>query len=315
VAGKPIKAFAETPEVFEGVMDTCKEEGCAVALDVRFRNKAGSRVYCNTSLVDLRNREGERVGTVGICQDITQWKKLQQDLIQIDRLAEIGRIAAGVAHEINNPVAVIGEASGWAGEVIADARGLGEEDRRELEEVVSKIGDQTRRCRNITHKLLNFARNTAPAKIEFDVHEVVRETLSLLEPELKHTSIAVKLHFPDRPLLVKSDPRLLEQVLVNFITNAIHAVVDKAEGEGSIEIETQKSESYVEISVKDTGVGTPEEDHGKIFELFYTTKPVGKGTGLGLSICRNIIHNLGGEMTFESTVGVGAVFKVRIPLS
>jgi two-component system NtrC family sensor kinase len=118
--------------------------------------------------MNLTNRQGRVVGTVGVCTDITQWKKLQDDLVQVDRLAEIGRIAAGVAHEINNPLAVISEASGWAGEVVRDARGLNPEDSKELTQTMEKIGAQTRRCRNITHKLLDFTRDATPSKKEFE---------------------------------------------------------------------------------------------------------------------------------------------------
>jgi len=315
VAGRPIEDFAEDPESFRRVMATCQEEGYSMSLDVHFRHKEGKMVHCNASLMALTNREGQGVCTVGICQDITQWKKLQEDLVQVDRLAEIGRLAAGVAHEINNPVAVIKEASGWAGQVIADAKGLSREDRHELEGVVAEIGNQTKRCRNITHRLLNFVRDSAPAKAEVDVHELIRETISFLKPELKHTTIEVDLNLEDGSLNLNSDRRLLEQVFVNFITNAIHAVLETGQAGGRIEIFTVKTNSHVEISVKDNGVGIPEEEQKKVFTLFYTTKPVGQGTGLGLPICRNIVHNLGGEITFDSKVGVGSTFKVRIPIS
>lgn len=314
VAGRPIEDFAEDPVSFRHVVSACQKEGYAMALDVHFRHKDGKRVHCNASLMDLTNREGQRVCTVGICQDITQWKKLQEDLVQVDRLAEIGRLAAGIAHEINNPVAVIGEASGWAGEVIADARGLSREDRRELDKAVAEIRNQTRRCRSITHRLLDFVRDSKPAKAELDVHELIRDTISFLKPELKHTGITVDLGFAEGALILNSDRRLLEQVFVNFITNAIHAVLETGREDGRIDILTAGTGSHVEITVRDNGMGIPEDEQKKIFTLFYTTKPVGKGTGLGLPICRNIVQNLGGEISFESKVGVGSTFKIRLPV-
>ena len=109
IMGRPVKDFAEDGASFGYLIATCQEEGSAVGLDVRFRHKDGKTVFCNISLLNLTNREGQRVGAVGICQDITEWKQFQEDLIRVDRLAEIGRIAAGVAHEINNPLAVINE--------------------------------------------------------------------------------------------------------------------------------------------------------------------------------------------------------------
>jgi PAS domain S-box-containing protein len=315
VAAWPIKDFAEDPASFGYMMATCEEEGSAVGLDVRLRHKEGKTVFCNISLLNLTNREGQRVGAVGICQDITQWKKLQEDLIQVDRLAEIGRIAAGVAHEINNPLAVINEVSGWAGEVVGDAKGLGSDDRQELAEAMTKISGQTKRCRTITHKLLDFARDSAPAKSEFDINELLKETIGFLKPEVKYTSIKIDLNSAEKPLLVNSDKKLLEQVFVNLITNAIHAVRETGEDTGHVEITPVETNSDIEISFKDDGVGIPAEEQTKIFGLFYTTKPPGKGTGLGLSICSNIVKKLGGHITLESQVGVGTTFTVRIPIS
>ena len=286
-----------------------------MGLDVPLRHKDGSTVFFNISLLNLTNREGQSVGSVGICQDITQWKKLQEDLIRVDRLAEIGRIAAGVAHEINNPIAVINEVSGWMGEVVRDASSLSPEDRQELEEAVTKIGGQTKRCRTITHKLLDFSRDSAPTKSEFDIVALLKETIGFLHPEVKHTSIKIDLQAAERPLLVNSDKKLLEQVFVNFITNAVHAVRERTEDTGLIEITVLRNDSDVEIGFKDDGVGIPTEVQSKIFDLFYTTKPPGKGTGLGLAICRSIVKKLGGDITLESQVGVGTTFTVRIPVS
>jgi len=315
VVGRPIKDFAEDPESFQPVMACCLKDGCALVLDVPFRHKGGKTVHCNVSLMDLINRDSQRVGTVGICQDITRWKRLQEDLVQVDRLAEIGRIAAGVAHEINNPVAVIREAAAWAGEVVADAKGLVADDRQELEEVMERIGAQTERCGNITHKLLGFARESRPSKSEFDIHELLKETISFLAPQLKHTIIKIDLAFAEGPLLMNSDPRLLEQVFVNLIGNAIHALLEKGGDDKRIALRTVRKDSEVEISVEDNAGGIPQEHQTKIFELFYTTKPPGKGTGLGLPISQNVVRSLGGEITFESKVGVGTTFRVRIPMS
>ena len=315
VIGRPIEELAEDRESLDDVMARCQEQGCAMVPDVYFRNKEGTRIHCHASLMSLTNTEGERVGTIGVCRDITQWKKLQDDLVQVDRLAEMGRIAAGVAHELNNPMAVISEASGWAGEVIRDAKGLSLEDREELEGTITKISAQTRRCRNVTHKLLDFVRDSAPSKTEFDIHTLIKETIDFLKPELKHTPIEIRLNFAGESLSVNSDPKLLEQVFVNFITNAIHAVLEKQGNQGRIEIGTAKGDSELEISITDNGVGMSEESQGKIFDLFYTTKPPGKGTGLGLPICQNIIGNLGGKITLESQEGVGTTFTIRMPSS
>ena len=313
--GTYIKDLAEDPVSFEEFFNSSGQDGPAVQLDIPFRHKEGGTVYFNVSLINLTNREGQSVGTVGVCRDITLWKKIQEDLVRIDRLAEIGRIAAGVAHEINNPLAIISEASGWAGVVISDAKGLSPEDREELEKATKEISHQTKRCRSITHELLDFARGSTPALIEFDIHDVIRDSISFLKPELKHTSIEIDTQFMSGPLLMKSDPKLLEQVFVNFITNAIHAIRSKGEDKGYIRIKTLSINSDVEISFEDNGTGITEENQKKIFQLFFTTKAPGKGTGLGLSISQNIVKKLGGTITLDSEVGVGTNFTVRLPLS
>ena len=313
--GTYIKDLAEDPESFERFFISSQDEGPTVQFDIPFRHKKGDTVLCNVSLINLMNREGQRVGTVGVCRDITMWKKIQEDLVQVDRLAEIGRIASGVAHEINNPLAIIAEASGWAGMVISDAKGLNPEDRKELEKAIKEISHQTGRCRSITHELLDFARGSAPELTEFDIHDILRESINFLRPELKHTSIEVDTQFIPGPLPIKSDPKLLEQVFVNFITNAIHAIRSKGNDKGCIRIKTLTTDSDVEISFEDNGVGITEENQKKIFQLFFSTKAPGKGTGLGLPISQNIIKKLGGTITLDSKPGVGTNFTVRLPLS
>lgn len=313
--GTYIKDLAEDPESFERFFISSQDEGPTVQFDIPFRHKKGDTVLCNVSLINLMNREGQRVGTVGVCRDITMWKKIQEDLVQVDRLAEIGRIASGVAHEINNPLAIIAEASGWAGMVISDAKGLNPEDRKELEKAIKEISHQTGRCRSITHELLDFARGSAPELTEFDIHDILRESINFLRPELKHTSIEVDTQFIPGPLPIKSDPKLLEQVFVNFITNAIHAIRSKGNDKGCIRIKTLTTDSDVKISFEDNGVGITEENQKKIFQLFFSTKAPGKGTGLGLPISQNIIKKLGGTITLDSKPGVGTNLTVRLPLS
>jgi two-component system NtrC family sensor kinase len=263
----------------------------------------------------LTNTKGQRVGTVGVCRDITRWKKLQDDLVRVDRLAETGRIASGIAHEINNPIAVISEVIGWAGEVIEEAESLNADDRAELLEVVKRINEQTRRCRSITHQLLGFVRESAPDKSEFEIHELLKGTVGFLKPELKLSPIEIVYDFYDGPLRMTSDPRMMEQLFVNLLSNAVYAVREKGQDDGRIEIRTRKNNSDVEINIQDNGTGIHKNKQEKIFSLFFTTKPPGKGTGLGLAICQNIVKNLGGSLSFSSEFGVGTSFAVQFPLS
>lgn len=312
-AGAYIEEFTEDPKAFQEFMSVSQEKGSAVRLEFPFRDKEGNTVYCDVSLINLTNTKGQRVGTVGVCRDITRWKKLQDDLIRIDRLAEIGRLAAGIAHEINNPLAVINEVSGWAEELVAEAKGLSAEDRAELAKAIREIDEQTKRCRTITHQLLGFVRESAPQKVEFDLHELLDETITFLKPELRGAPIEIVRNFSTPRLSVISDPKMMEQVFVNLLTNAIHAIKEKGIDRGRIEITTSKKDSQLEVHIKDNGVGIPEENQDKVLNLFFTTKAPGKGTGLGLSICQNILKNLDGQMSFQSEPGVGTTFTVRIP--
>lgn len=313
VAGYPMEELSQEPQAFSQLMALAHEEGSASRLEVPFRHKDGKTVYCDVSLINLTNAKGEKVGTVGVCRDITDWKKLQDDLIQIDRLAEIGRIASGIAHEINNPLAIINEISGWAEVVVEDAEGLSAEDREELEKALKNIGEQTKRCRSITHQLLNFVRDSEPQKTEFDLHKLLDETINFLKPELKYSPVEIVRSFSDEALQMKTDPKMIEQVFINLMTNAIHAVKDKGGDQGRVEIQTRKADSEVEVIVGDNGQGISDENQANIFNLFFSTKPPGKGTGLGLSICRNIVKNLGGTIGFKSKLGEGTTFTVRLP--
>jgi two-component system NtrC family sensor kinase len=205
------------------------------------------------------------------------------------------------------------EIYGWAEVVVEDAKGLSSDEREELEKALKNIGEQTKRCRSITHQLLSFVRDSEPRKKEFDLHELLNETVSFLKPELKYAPIEIVRNFSNESLPMKTDPKMIEQVFLNLMTNAIHAVRDRGGEGGRVEIRTQKTESDIEITVGDNGQGISEENQVNIFNLFFTTKAPGKGTGLGLSICRNIIKNLGGTISFQSKPGVGTTFTVRIP--
>ena len=315
VAGRPVRDLALDPRAFDDLSALCRKNGSSASAEFPFHHKEGNTVYCDVSLMALDNVRGEAIRSVGICRDVTRWKQLQEDLIRVDRLTEIGRTAAGIVHEINNPIAIIGEISGWIGAVAADANGLNREDREEIETAVENIREQTRRCRNITQQLLSFVRESAPAKTSVNVHNLLKETVSFLNPQLKYKEIEVVFQLTEDPGLMNTDKQMLQQVLVNLLSNAIYAVKEKGGGKGRVEIETVKDGATLEIRISDNGTGISEEDQKRMFDLFFTTKPPGKGTGLGLSICQNIIRKLGGTLSFQTEVGEGTSFFVRLPAS
>jgi len=315
IVGYLLKDLSQDPQKLLELLENSRSQSSAISMDFSFLHKEGNPVYFDVSLIDLKNADGKSIGTVGICHDITRWKKLEENLIRVDRLAEMGRIAAGVAHEINNPLAVISEAAGWGAVVAKDAKGLGNEDQEELAKVFEDIAKQTKRCRSRTKQVLGFARDSEPTRKEIDIHELIKETVAFLDPELKYKQIDILYQFADSPLILKSDPKKLEQVFVNLLTNAIYAIKEKGEGKGQIGLRTASSKTEAEIQISDTGTGMSEEVRAKIFDLFFTTKPAGKGTGLGLPICHNIVKKLGGEMTCESRIGEGTTFTIRFPLA
>lgn len=314
LAGRSITDIAQYPSHLDDLLRTSRQEGNITGMEFPFLHKEGHPLYFNISLINLTNAKGQSVGTVGVCRDITRWKTLQEDLVRVDRLAEIGRLSAAIAHEINNPLAVITEASGWGSTVLKGTEGLHQEDRTELKKAFEDIADQAQRCKVITQELLGFARDSEPARKECDLHEIIKKTVSFVQPELKFKPIQVVCQFPEDSLILESDPKMLEQVFVNLVTNAIHAIKEKGTGEGTVEITTTLSEAGVEIKVSDTGTGMSDEVRNRIFDLFFTTKPRGKGTGMGLPISHNIIKKLGGEITCESRLGEGTTFHIRIPL-
>lgn len=314
IKGQHPKSLAGDPEEFERMTAVLSEEGMVNRSDFPLRHADGHPVYCDVSLIALKNSKGKSAGCVVIARDITEWKTFQEELIRVDRLAEVGRTVSGTVHEINNPLAVINEISGWMGVVVSDSEGLNEDDRADLKTSIAKLMEQATRCRNIARQMLGFVRDTGPAGDSFDLHELLKNSVSFIFPELKSKDVEVLFDLMEGPLQMHSEPRMLEQVFVNLLTNAIHAIDEKGEGAGRIQISTRLEETSVVISFADDGTGIAPKDQKNIFELFYTTKPSGKGTGLGLPICRNIIHKLGGAIHVESTFWKGATFVVRIPL-
>jgi two-component system NtrC family sensor kinase len=225
------------------------------------------------------------------------------------RLVSLGRMAAGVAHEINNPLAAIGEMAGLMEDLIDDEFLANAEHGKLFQENVNKIQQSVDRTRGITHRMLGFARRMEPHQDTFDVNDVVSETLSFIEREASFRGVElIRQLDPDLPM-IKSDRSQLQQVLLNLANNALDAVAD----EGRIMVTSRSDGDCLVLIIEDNGCGIPSELHDRIFDPFFTTKAPGEGTGLGLSVCHTIVKGLGGSLTFESTPNVGTVFTVRLP--
>jgi PAS domain S-box-containing protein len=255
--------------------------------------------FSATSLVD---KDGTTRGTLIIIDNITDRVRLEDQLIQNEKLTSIGLLAAGVAHEVNTPLAVISSYSQMLRKEISP-----EDGRYKL---LEKITKQTFRASEIVNNLLNFSRTNATEFAEVDIHQVITETLSLLEHQFKSARIRVEreLH-ADYPITAGNAGKL-QQVFLNLFVNARDAM---AEG-GQLLIRTETVDSKVEVVVQDTGSGISRENIKKIYDPFFTTKAAGKGTGLGLSVSYGIVQEHGGNISVESRPGSGTSFKLELPL-
>ena len=236
-------------------------------------------------------------------------RALDEQLIQSQRLASIGELSAGIAHEINNPLAIIGEEAGWVYDLLKRDSLKGVKEMSDFKDSLREITQQAGRCKEITHKLLSFARKMESVIKDVDVNKLVEDVIGMVEREATLSNIKIIRRFREDLPLIYSDPSQLRQVFLNLLTNATYAI----QKGGEIKLETKRGEGdSIVIKVSDTGVGIPKENLTKIFDPFFTTKPAGKGTGLGLSICHGIIEKLGGDISVASEVGKGTTFTVHL---
>jgi two-component system, NtrC family, sensor kinase len=240
--------------------------------------------------------------------------RLNEQLMQTSKLASIGELSAGVAHEINNPLAIISTERQILLDCEKQTPDLPPEFRAQINDSLSQIDVQTRRCKRITHNLLRFSRRTTSIMEPLNLNAFVQEVVDLMEREANVNGVKFVTDLSkDLPTLV-SDASQLQQVFLNLITNAVDAHNEKPYGRIDITTQLSKDEQGVMLCIADSGSGIPPEVLDKIFDPFFTTKPVGKGTGLGLSICYSIIQRLGGRISVESSIGKGTRFDIFLPL-
>jgi two-component system, NtrC family, sensor kinase len=243
---------------------------------------------------------------------IDREKAVSEDLvIQSSKMAALGKMAAGIAHEINNPLAVIGEKAGWMKDLLAEEDISRSENFKEFEDSIRKIEYHVERAKKVTHRLLGFARRMEPLQETVDVNKTLAETIDFLENESRYRNIAIQTDYaPDLPKIT-SDSSQLQQVFLNILNNAIDAIGKN----GKVMIKSQflSKNSEISVEISDNGPGIPKETVDKIFDPFFTTKEVGKGTGLGLSIVFSILEKLGGRIMVASEEGKGTTFTIYLP--
>ncbi|MEJ2037541.1 MAG: ATP-binding protein, partial [Desulfosarcinaceae bacterium] len=237
---------------------------------------------------------------------------MNQQVVETGHLASLGELAAGIAHEINNPVAIMVEEAGWIEDLLEDETSQQSENLQELKRALAQIRKQGIRARDITHKLLSFARRSDSRVESVDVNELIREVVSLSSQPAKYSNVLLDTELGNDLPTIRVSQTELQQVLFNLINNAIDAMGKQG---GTIAIRTFiEGDGRLRLQVRDNGPGIPEANLNRIFEPFFTTKPVGQGTGLGLSICYGIVKKMGGDINVESGVGKGTCFDISIPI-
>jgi len=240
-------------------------------------------------------------------------KAISDDIaVHSGKMAALGKLAAGVAHEINNPVAIIGAKAGWVGDLLNKEDLANNLNLAECADCISNIERQVERCRAITHRMLGFARRMEPTQELTDINWLLSETITFLENEARHREITVQQHYDERLPRIATDAAQLQQVFLNIIDNAIDAI---GKG-GTVDVKTCYNSMGDEVVVefKDNGPGIPKKILERIFDPFFTTKGVKAGTGLGLSISYSIIEKLGGIISVASEEGKGTTFKICLPV-
>jgi PAS domain S-box-containing protein len=264
--------------------------------------EGGTRRTFNLAVSELKGKTGRQRGKVVTFDEVSEQLRMEQQLVQSERMAAVGLLASGVAHEINTPLTGIASYA----EMLLDGGSHERPDR----EILERIRKQSWKASHIANSLLNFSRGSGDDRERVDLSDTVAETLSLFGPQLKGRRIEIVYQpGPGEPPLVWAHRGRLQQVVLNLLLNARDAMP----GGGCIRIATARHDGHVELTVADEGEGIPAELQGRIYDPFFTTKGPGKGTGLGLSVTYGIVQDHKGSIQVESLPGEGTRFTVRLP--
>lgn len=294
-------------EEFDEVFQSGQARQLELEVDV-----GGEPKYYRISKIPMR-QDGETIThVITIGEDVTDGHVAQQRILQSEKLAAIGQLAAGIMHEINNPLATIGACVAALENRVADSvPATHQSSVREYLEIIDK---EVQRCEGIVDGLLDFSRPKGKAKGPVNVSTILEDTLFLLKHHERFRKFEVTRDLAEHLPQVHANAEQLIQVFMAIMLNALDAM----EEGGSMMVRSRKGtvhEDEVEVEIEDTGVGIPRAELSKIFEPFYTTKPPGRGTGLGLSVCYGIVAEHGGRIEADSQPGRGSVFRVFLPVS
>jgi two-component system NtrC family sensor kinase len=269
----------------------------------RLNTRGGRHLVINASIAPLVGKNGARLGRLILLDDITQRVRLEEQMVQTEKLTSLGLLAAGVAHEVNTPLAVI------SNYIQMLAKQIPADDPRQ--KTIERIVKQTFRASEIVNNLLNFSRTGAAEFVEVDLNHVLEETLTLVQHPFKTAQVKVVKNYTEQLPTVLGSITRLQQVFLNLFMNARDAMPSG----GMLEVRTGAQNGSVEVEVTDTGQGIPPEHLHRIFDPFFTTKATGRGTGLGLSVSYGIIKEHAGKVDVRSTPGKGTSFRLEFPVA
>jgi PAS domain S-box-containing protein len=275
------------------------------SFETRVTTSTGNEVKVAFATSAVMTQAGEVEGVIAIGQDLSRMRELERRVIQAEKLASLGQLAASVVHEINNPMTAVAT---YADALLKRTLGQSAADPADVEKY-KKISENSDRVLRFTRDLVSYARPAQDKAEEVDLNLTVERAIGFCDHVLKKHGVTLDRKFGELPKFLAVRQNLI-QVFVNLITNACHAT---AQG-GVVTITTRVDGAHVVATVMDTGSGINADIQTKIFEPFFTTKPDGKGTGLGLSIVQGILENHGGSISVQSTVGVGTTFTLRFPV-
>lgn len=289
-----------------GMFRELKKGKVISTIELNLKTSEGKQAPISWGFGVIRSDKGKVIGLMGVGRDLTERKEMEVRLLQSEKMASLGRLSAGIAHEINNPLGVIG---------ICTENLLQKEKHDEFKiRNIKRIQAQVDRAAGIVENLLNFSRPTKPDIKPIKAEEVLEDTLALIEHQLKLDNIEIVREFSPGLPKIMGDSSQLQQVFINMIQNAQQAMPDG----GKLYIVTKYVEddkNFIWVIFSDTGKGISPKDLPSIFDLFYTTREVGGGVGLGLSLSYSIIQKHKGEIKVTSEVGRGTTFFIKLPVS
>jgi two-component system NtrC family sensor kinase len=293
------------PQDAHPFIQAVKNEGFVRNLEIPMVDRHGRKIMVTISATARYDKADQYDGLNAVVHDITERRQLEKAMAQTEKLASIGQLASGVAHEINNPLEVIR----LYANLINKDTSISEQAKQDI----AIIQKHTQNCRQIVESLLNFARVSKPEKVEIDIHDCIDDVLAVLEIQLKENDVNIIRQYGKNIPGVTVDAQQVRQVFMNILMNAKQAI--KEEGDITIRTRVDATEQDLWIEISDTGSGISEESLARIFDPFYTTKSEKGGTGLGLSVSYGIIKQHGGDIDAKSEKGRGSQFRIRLPLN